>query len=392
MTKLLNNIKIKELHLIYLFLLTYMVIQPSYKFFEYTKGAPHINISIIILLLFSIFVLIVLPNIGTFKLNSIILIGFGILFLITMIQVISSPWAIHYGREGFTTYLKIISKTIFSYWMFWFSGLYLHKIIKKNFIIKILNWIWFLSSILIISNALSNLTTFSLILDGYAIYLMMADNYAIISIFVIVFASKRQRLLFQILSAVTLFALLSRASFYFFIFIIFLDLFKKNRLFFILILLSSAIFLFENYYNFKSNRMLRVVSGMDKSKMIRQELLENGINQLKSDWVLGNFMSEVEYYDGKTGFYIHNYLSFWKQFGIVPFFLLIIMIIVNYSKLFLKWILGRDNDNYFLFLFYFTTFVILEITFARSYQHPFIWISISAIPVYFSLKLKTNYE
>ena len=44
-------------------------------------------------------------------------------------------------------------------------------------------------------------------------------------------------------------------------------------------------------------------------------------------------MSEVEYNNGETGKYIHNYLSFWKQFGIIQFLILIYIIIIMTSPL-----------------------------------------------------------
>ena len=129
-----------------------------------------------------------------------------------------------------------------------------------------------------------------------------------------------------------------------------------------------------------------ILGSDDYSKSEREQLLATGLNELQNYWLLGKFMSEVEYNNGKTGKYIHNYLSFWKQFGFFPFIILFYIIFTNYIKLFILYIKNSIRNPKLYFICYVTTFVLLEICFARSYQHPYIWMSVSGIPVFLRYK------
>ena len=90
-------------------------------------------------------------------------------------------------------------------------------------------------------------------------------------------------------------------------------------------------------------------------------------------------MGDVSANYGSAGTYIHNYLSLFRQFGIIPFIAFISILFYSYSRLSLQWI--KNNNLKINLLFYYTSFIIIEILFARSFMHPFIWFSLSAIPI-----------
>ena len=92
------------------------------------------------------------------------------------------PWAVYYGSNGFEVFLKIISKTFFCYWMFWFAGLHIKDILTHKNAKLFFSISWLVSILMIILNALSN-EVFNIILDGKTIYLMLGDTFAILSIF-----------------------------------------------------------------------------------------------------------------------------------------------------------------------------------------------------------------
>lgn len=55
----------------------------------------------------------------------------------------------------------------------------------------------------------------------------------------------------------------------------------------------------------------------DTSLIARNVLLEQGIAQIEENWFLGYYNGFLEY--SSSGGYIHNILSFWHQYGLIPF-------------------------------------------------------------------------
>ena len=123
-----------------------------------------------------------------------------------------------------------------------------------------------------------------------------------------------------------------------------------------------------NFYEFRN----------DQSYIDRKILLETGLSELEEHWFLGRYMSEV--IEGRPGTYIHNWLSFWSAFGLVPFLFFIFMIIfVMYriSILFIKDLNAPIKE----FLFLCSIFMIMSICFSRAYTYHFIWFILSAVPM-----------
>ena len=241
-------------------------------------------------------------------------------------------------------------------------------------------------SFLTIMNAIKNPLYFTLDLGGTTIYLMLADCYAILSIFIIAHLGKNIFTTYVVtfISLVVLFSLNSRASLYCFIFVVIIQLFKNHKIFLLLMVtFIGYMFYFTNYAIIEdariAERMINVVIGnFDKSQYLRSQLLIDGLHYLKQNWLLGGFMTEIkENQFGISGQYIHNYLSFWRQFGFFPF-LIIIFLISKSSYLIIKNWFINSKDKYSNFIFMFNLFVLCEIIIARSYISPFIWLSISA--------------
>jgi len=303
--------------------------------------------------------------------------SFWILLFITGIQIISMPWALYYGLEGSSDYLKIISKTFFCYWMFWFSGLHLKDILNHKRARLFFTTSWIFLIIMIFLNSLSN-DYFRIILEGEGIYLMLADCFAVLSIFVLIY-NKKFDLLIILLSTVALFALWSRASLYSFIFISALYMIKEHKFKTFCLLLLGLYFL-DSFLLLKDDRMFRIIFGsFDTSQSIREKVLQIGLNDIRITWLFGSFMGDINSNYGHVGTYIHSYLSILRQFGIIPFLTLLFLIVVCYYKIITLWLF--KNNRSINFLFYFTTFILIEIIFARSYLHPFIWMSLSSISI-----------
>lgn len=366
------------------FLFISLLFAPLYKYCENVLFFPRINISILYIIIFLILVLYNIYYIDQ-KGREGIWGSFGLLFMISLIQIASYPWAITYMNDGTYNYLTIISKTIIQAWLFWFAGLYIEEIFNRDRFWKFTSFLWLIFVFIIISNALYN-TSFLIILNGNLIYLMLADSFAILSIFILCKNKNYKfQLLIIILSIICLFALWSRASLYCYMLTIFLFLFKNRNIYLGMIITLFFIFMYTNndMANLADDRMIRLLYGIyDKSQSMRADHLSQGIEDLKEVWILGSFMGDIEKNFGLKGNYIHNYLSFWRQYGFLPFIIFISLIIPVVYKSINYWIFEKKPKEVPLFLFYFTFFCLLEIILARSFVNSYIWLSISGISSY----------
>ena len=136
------------------FLLSFIVFQPILKYFEYVLLFPRINYSIFIIIMFSLYILG--TNKNFFKKYPLdLMFPFWILLCVSGIQILSLPWALYYSLEGPIYYFKVLSKTFFCYWMFWFVGLHIRNIISHDKAKLFFTASWVLSIIMIILNSLS---------------------------------------------------------------------------------------------------------------------------------------------------------------------------------------------------------------------------------------------
>ena len=193
------------------------------------------------------------------------------------------------------------------------------------------------------------------------------------------------------LSSIALFVLLSRTSLYLFILTGLVLLFRTHpfkMLIYTLILFVACFIVIDfDILQFKNDRMLRFLfTGKDSSWSHRGRLLTEGYNHLYNHWVLGEFMWEVKKNGGQTGGYIHNLLSIMNQFGVIPFLIIIVSILVAYLKIGFSFIFRGKESTYFLFTI--ASFSFFAIIFSRSYQVPYFWLSLTAVFTYF----KQNYD
>ena len=125
-------------------------------------------------------------------------------------------------------------------------------------------------------------------------------------------------------------------------------LYKKNKIAMIGITAITGILIFANLGNndFTDNRMIRMIFGSyDLSQSMREDQFNKGLNSLSEAWLLGDFMGDVDESFGEKGNYIHNYLSFWRQFGLLPFILLSVVALSSYYKIFHYWWRNRDINE-----------------------------------------------
>ena len=383
-----NHLRINEmLSLIFLFIA--LGLRPVYKYFEYVLDFPRVNITSIYIVLFLLFIFSNLYNYKNHE-NEKSLTGlstFWLLLMVSLIQLFSFPFIPNYSNAGTYIYLTIISQTIIQYWLFWIVGMNIVKVWENKTFWKLMIAAWLFISSVILWSAISNTVVFAVFLGGTQIYLMLADSFAVLSIFILCrLDNSKKELLLILISSICLFALFSRASFYCFILTSIVFLYKKNKIAMFSIIALSLTILFINLDNnsFTDNRMIRMIVGSyDLSQSMREDQLEKGINSLSEAWLLGDFMGDVEESFGEKGNYIHNYLSFWRQFGFIPFLLMIIIAFFSFVKIFIYWWKTNNINGLPLFLFYISVFTLSEIILARSFLYPYIWMSIGGVSSYF---------
>ena len=383
-----NHSRINEmLSLIFLFIA--LGLRPVYKYFEYVLDFPRVNITSIYIVLFLLFIF---SNIYNYKNHEneksfTGLSTFWLLLMVSLIQLFSFPFIPNYSNAGTYIYLTIISQTIIQYWLFWIVGMNIVKVWENKTFWKLMIAAWLFISSVILWSSISNTVVFAIFLGGTQIYLMLADSFAVLSIFILCrLDNSKKELLLILISSICLFALFSRASFYCFILTSIVFLYKKNKIAMFSIIALSLTILFINLDNnsFTDNRMIRMIFGSyDLSQSMREDQLEKGINSLSEAWLLGDFMGDVEESFGEKGNYIHNYLSFWRQFGFIPFLLMTIIAFFSFAKIFIYWWRTNNIKGLPLFLFYISVFTLSEIILARSFLYPYIWMSIGGVSSYF---------
>ena len=399
---ILQSLKINILRLLSLFfLLTELVIKPIFKYYEYHQDGFRLNFSVI----FSVIVLLALIegviylkskkiNIRTNLSHSLPLLNLSIIYLII---IISFPYIIAlpiYRIEIF--YFEYFSMLVISSFLFYMSGFYILDILNKKRFRAIFFYAWILYTIVVLLNTSFELKYFSSTIDidlANPNYIMMSDAYALLSIIVLPYTRNLMyRLILLGISSFTLYFMMSRASLYSFVFLNFLVLMIiDKRVFWSIIFFFVASIFFINWEQFirlnSDNRMFRLITfGNDLSQNSRQTIFKTGLDAIYNNWFFGQYMGDV-IVRKNTGTYIHNIFSVWRQFGLIPFLLILINIIYIFLKFYLHSLRAKSWNSEQQFVFILSAYCLVLFLFARSFLFSEIWIVFSLLPTYFLKKI-----
>ena len=160
-------------------------------------------------------------------------------------------------------------------------------------------------------------------------YQFYADTFALLTY--IVFATRARRLsrtIVVLIGTVCLFLLISRAAFYAYVLVgavILFDQYKgtvRRYLYPVLYVLSIYWALISPTGVQTASRIAGTFAGdlaNSVSTLGRVFMLQRGVEHLFSEsWLLGDFRAHYKIF-ATPGTYIHNYLSLWADYGIVPF-------------------------------------------------------------------------
>jgi len=233
------------------------------------------------------------------------------------------------------------------------------------------------------------------------LHLLFGDTFVIISIFGIFLYLKNRHLktVFLTVSLIFLYYIESRASLYsFFVVYIFFLLKEYNIKKFIYI---SILALFIFFITIKLN-IIHIDSRMfvvghlvnDNSFNDRLGQFKAGIESIKHHWLFGEFAGQIVvhkygYFRFCMGCFMHNWLSYWRQYGFIFFIFLTSLYLYTSINIFTKWISYKNNEVVNV-LFYLTLFVGVEILLFRSYANTMIWFVFGLIYRYIYYEKKAD--
>ena len=160
-------------------------------------------------------------------------------------------------------------------------------------------------------------------------YQFYADTFALLTFIVVATRVRRSsRTIVVVIATVCLFLLISRAAFYAFLFVgsvILFDQYKGTLRRYLYPVLYLAI----TYWTLLSPAAVQTESRIAGTFAVdlanrastfgRIVMLQRGLEHLFSEsWLLGDFRAHYKIF-AAPGTYIHNYLSLWADYGIVPF-------------------------------------------------------------------------
>lgn len=269
--------------------------------------------------------------------------------------------------------------------MFFLIGLYL-KNIEKYY--KIILFLYCFMVLYVIYHIDPNIYMVDLLSFNYnpenrGKYLFLGDVFAIWSVLALIVIGRTLsvKILIFCVSSLCLFALGSRAALYVFLLLLPVLIFKNFGLKNVLILTISAIIIMllaERYIdaeilssNYVSRMIGIVTTGEDLSLDMRSNALNAGLEAIKDNWFMGDYAG----HSFSNDLYIHNYLSLWRQFGIVPFLLVMVFIIVTIGFVVMWFFSLRKEENTDKdFLAYLSIILLLEIMAARAFGSGYIFI------------------
>ncbi|PLY04732.1 MAG: hypothetical protein C0625_15795 [Arcobacter sp.] len=224
-----------------------------------------------------------------------------------------------------------------------------------------------------------------------AIYLISTIFIIFISLFTII-QNKKYFILLSFFSTILVFTLGSRTGILFFILTLSYTAFKiygiKKYLLFISSLLIIFFFFNATFSNIfaENERIISLLSlnTQDSSYIARLHQLSNNWTFIKDHYFTGIIMSE--YLVGGEGTYIHSYLSYLQNYGIITFTLINILIL-KLIYLFFKYNIKNDFHIFVNSIFIYT---LLEFIFSRSYAYVHLLIFLLIFEFYYSNLKYTN--
>ena len=225
--------------------------------------------------------------------------------------------------------------------------------------------------------------------------LRLAESFVFIAF--LAYVNSENKKLQQLIFMISVFCLAlvgSRAALFWFIFVFFVFLFIKYGIIYCLkvsmvyvlvvmglmaagvrLFLSNFIHIIDEIMKSKILKLL-LIPEKDTSLEMRVELFIKGFERIKPNIIIGDFKGQLDY--GDFGFYVHNFFSYWSQFGILVFILFVSLMIMGLVFLFKNYKLVKQNSGY-CFIFIYLLYCVLLMLFAKSYVFVNIYIAFGLV-------------
>ncbi len=327
-----------------------------------------------------------------------------LLIYIVFYQITSFPIVMEYSST--VIYLKTIGMTIVGYVGFFLCGIFFYEVFQDSRSKRIIIISWWLFSLFEIFNALKNHYGFYIQLSSEAgFYLILADSYAYISLFVLSAVKTIPiKIMTSIVTTIILSALLSRASLICFISTVIIFIFFSLRrfrwilsafiLFFTIIVYINSIWISRNIPMNPRLRQLIELKTETPGFVARMELLKDGMKKIEKN-IFGDFMGEVRDAGGETGSYIHNIVSYARQYGIFPFLALCsLLFFLSIRFLCVVILVKKPLTSFESFCLLFSIFNSLLMITSRGYTDPSLWLQVGLLSTGYRqrCKLKIYYH
>jgi hypothetical protein len=206
------------------------------------------------------------------------------------------------------------------------------------------------------------------------IHLLLGNSYAVWSVFTMSAARNNQRFAIYLLCLPFIFFCSSRTAFYCFLFLFPLLVYSTNKRYFKYLFIGLSIFIITLVFNplsIREFRMFAIFSGNDLSLAERIDTIRTTFPDMIKNIISGDYGGFYRY-PPPANTYIHNIFSFWSQFGLIPF----IMVIILSSLVLLEaknHVLTLDKSLSFIIVML-TVYILLGMIFSKSFTYPHFFI------------------
>ena len=221
----------------------------------------------------------------------------------------------------------------------------------------------------------------------------MADAFAFLSLLCLPFLqNKLLSIASWIIAFIVLFFIPSRSSFFCFILaFIAINLYKLNYKQLLLrgvtlvgivyiISISNLQNIIDSNIYLSTSRIVNTSLSEDSSLKARLLMGNTNFESFKDSWFAGYFMGDVRNFSGTNGNYTHTYFSVWEQFGLIPFVLFFLTMVLALFYFFYLYKRRKYIDSETLDMITATfVFSLISVLVTRSFNFAYIWFSVGAI-------------
>lgn len=359
----------------------YMFDYPVLSFSSHLRGIGYVIG--FVLSVFFIKKIIKKVNKSTIELYMFIMLPF-LTFVIFLSQVI-------YHLDVYGAVASNVTKTTFefnwpifvSYLSMFFLGFYLVDSLIKYERFIFVSWCFCVFVLLVNVNYNLLSIDFNSTVDpsNKAFTLLVSDSFAILSLVVISFYHQSKMVFFWVFTAlVCLFFLSSRTAFIVFFSALLILIIKRNNyrrtlvtlIFLLLSFIAMMVFLENNATGYTAR--LFSLSLDDSSVIGRINMFESGLTRISSNFFVGDFAGQLYHSldsaGARWGGYIHNALSFLRQFGVLGFLSVICLFLCSIFII----LFGKVNSKEKMISISIISYIVIVYLLSRSYVYPWFFL------------------